>query len=104
MRRTGRFRRKHWSDSAGPTPPWPGLYTQWDGKTLKLLGVAAMPGAGHPHEPGQVISGNQETPVAVATGDGLLGLYRLQLEGRRPVTIREFLAGYPGFVGSYLGN
>ena len=84
--------------------PWPGLYTQWQGKTLKLLSVAAMPEASRPREPGQVVSGNQADPVVVATGDGLLGLSRLQLEGRRPVTIREFLAGYPDFVGSYLGS
>ena len=80
--------------------PWPGLYTQWEGKTLKLLEVSPLPISDQQQPPGLVVPA---TPVAVATGDGLLGLSRLQLEGRRPVTAREFLAGYPDFIGSFLG-
>lgn len=81
--------------------PWPGLYTQWEGKTLKLLEVSALPGDGQRYELGQVVSDGPDA-VAAVTGDGLLGLSRLQLEGRRAVTAREFLAGYPDFVGAYL--
>ena len=81
--------------------PWPGLYTQWEGKTLKLLEVSVLPGDGQRYELGQVVSDGPDA-VAAVTGDGLLGLSRLQLEGRRAVTAREFLAGYPDFVGAYL--
>lgn len=84
--------------------PWPGLYTRWKGKMLKLLEVSPLPEDGIPHKPGLVVSGNQATPGAVATGHGLLGLSRLQLEGRRAVTAHEFLTGYPGFVGAHLGD
>ena len=87
--------------------PWPGLYTPWEGKTLKLLEAAPLPDSVSPEivegRLGQVVSGNSAAPAAVATGDGLLALTRLQLEGRRPVTVREFLAGYPDFIGAFLG-
>ena len=83
--------------------PWPGLYSHWQGKTLKLLEVARLPVAGRRDEPGKVVSGSSGSPLAVSTGDGLLALARLQLEGRRAVTAPEFLAGYPGLIGEYLG-
>ena len=54
--------------------------------------------------PGQVLSVIPAAAVAVATGGGMLSLSRLQLEGRKLVTAREFLAGYPDFIGAYLGN
>ena len=81
--------------------PWPGLYTHWEGKMLKLVEVSALPGDGQRYELGQVVSGGPDA-VAAVTGDGLLGLSRLQLEGRRAVTAREFLAGYPDFMEAYL--
>lgn len=88
--------------------PWPGLYTEWKGKTLKLLEVSLLPDSVSPEHvegrPGQVLSVIPANLPAVATGDGLLGLSRLQLEGRKPVSAREFLAGYPDFIGAYLGN
>ena len=41
--------------------------------------------------------------VGVVAGEGLLALRRLQLEGRRPVGVQEFIRGRRDFVGSVLG-
>ena len=84
--------------------PWPGLYCYWDGKMVKLLDVEALPGdAAQEAPPGTVCgTGGGEISLAVATGEGLLGLKSLQLEGRRAVTSAEFLRGYPGIVGTRL--
>ncbi len=84
--------------------PWPGLYTSWDGKELKLLGVDAVSGAGIKDdvEPGKVISADG-TGILVGAGDGLLNVRRLQLEGRRPSDAADFLRGYPDFIGARLG-
>ena len=85
--------------------PWPGLYTHWDGKVVKLLDTMPLPGLpGEFAPPGQVVSslGEDAAPLAVATGAGLLGVYKLQLEGRRAVSGREFLSGFPGFMGATL--
>ena len=40
--------------------------------------------------------------VVVGTGQGLVRVTRLQLEGRRAVSADEFLRGYPGIVGDRL--
>ena len=84
--------------------PWPGLFTQWEGRTLKLLDSTPLPAPAPADSlPGQVVDGaSWGDSLAVVTGDGLLGLERLQLEGRRAVTTREFLAGFPRIKGSVL--
>ena len=79
--------------------PWPGTFTRWQGRLLKVL--AARPEPGESHQPvGTVI--RVDSGAAVQTGRGLLRLERVQLEGRRPVGIDEFLRGYPHFIGSRL--
>ena len=83
--------------------PWPGLYTHWQDRALKLLDVTAIPERSNTAQIGLVLSGPPDAPIAVATGDGLLSLHRLQLEGRRPVSAREFLAGYPDLMDAVLG-
>lgn len=84
--------------------PWPGLFTRWRGNTLKLLDVVALPGdAASAPPPGRVVPlMGLGAPVGVGTGQGVLGLKTLQMEGRRAVSSREFLLGYPTFVGSCL--
>ncbi|MDA0735119.1 MAG: methionyl-tRNA formyltransferase [Chloroflexi bacterium] len=85
--------------------PWPGLFTHWQGQVLKLLDVVALPAdASIPGEPGLVVAlENADTPVAIVTGDGWLGLKTVQLEGRRSASAAEFLRGYPLFTGSHTG-
>ena len=80
--------------------PWPGLYTRWEGKELKLLDVAPVPGAGA--EPGLVTVADG-ADIAIGTGQGLLAAHTLQLEGRRPADASDFLRGYPQFMGALLG-
>lgn len=85
--------------------PWPGAATTWQGKALKVLAAEAadQPETGHP--PGTVMSSpGGFRGAAVQTGQGLLLLWRVQLEGKRPLTIEEFLRGAPGFIGSRLGD
>lgn len=84
--------------------PWPGLFTIWEGKALKLLSVVTLPQAADPPaEPGQVVAlSSRDAPVAVATGEGLLGLKTVQLEGRRAQSAGDFQRGYPGFLGARL--
>ena len=84
--------------------PWPGLFTNWQGKALKLLDVEALPAdvaAGG--APGQVVSlPDEHGAVGVVTAAGVLALKTLQLEGRRPSSGEEFLRGHRDFVGSQL--
>jgi len=85
--------------------PWPGCYTWWQGKLLKIL-VAVPLHKGKGLSPGKVIAftSGQSAVVGVETGDGVLGLLRVQLEGKRALTSAEFLQGQRTFVGSTLGS
>lgn len=81
--------------------PWPGAYTAWQGKTLKVLRgrvLAATAGAA----PGTVV--RRGDAVAVACGEGLLELVSVQPEGRAAMPAEAFARGRPQFVGSTLGD
>ena len=84
--------------------PWPGLFTHWEGKVLKLLDVIPLPQMGAPAAaPGQVAPlGLADAAVGVGTGDGILGLSTVQMEGRRPMPAGKFLLGHPSFAGARL--
>ena len=82
--------------------PWPGCYTLWQGRQLKILEAVPLPGAGTA-EVGRVIVLNQgEVVFGVTTGDGTLGVLRLQMEGRRAMSAAEFLRGQRQFIGAVL--
>ena len=90
--------------------PWPGLYTQLQGKRLRLLEVGELtqPMAGKEKAdasaPGVVgIHPGAPDAIAVGTGGGtLLLVRRLQIEGRRAQNAAEFLRGYPQIIGEQL--
>ena len=84
--------------------PWPGLYTRWRGRTLKLLGLETLPGRMECKR-GAVIAlaDPSRGPIAVVAGGGsIVKIGSLQLEGRRVQKAAEFLRGYPDFPGSHL--
>lgn len=84
--------------------PWPGAHTTWRGKTVKILAGRALREAA-PEPAGTVVALDDGTAsgAGVATGDGVLELRSLQMEGRRPATASDFVRGYQDFVGSRLG-
>ena len=85
--------------------PWPGCYTSWQGKLLKILEAVALH-EGKDLTPGKVVplASGQPAVVGVETGDGVLGLLRVQLEGKRALTAAEFFLGQRAFLGSTLGS
>lgn len=78
--------------------PWPGIWTVWNGKKLKILNCApessGLPGGAGSVAPGGLVACGKGTALKVS---------QLQLEGKSPVEIKAFLNGYPGFIGSVLG-
>ncbi|MDP2743945.1 MAG: methionyl-tRNA formyltransferase [Dehalococcoidia bacterium] len=84
--------------------PWPGTSTTWEGRRLKVLRALPLPGK-KADEAGRVVALHPDgagTPVGVQTGDGVLGLLELQLEGKRPLAAVEFVRGQRGFTGALL--
>ncbi len=86
--------------------PWPGAFTKWGKQLLKIYegeireGKPAPPsartGAG---KAGTVVWVGSDF-IEVETGKGSFLIREIQLEGKRRMTIREFLSGHPIPVGT----
>ena len=83
--------------------PWPGCYTRWQGKQLKIIEAVPLPGGDDMVTTGGVIiPGKGETGFGVGTGRGILGIKKVQLEGKRIMSAGEFLRGQRQFAGAVL--
>ncbi len=81
--------------------PWPGCYTRWGGRQLKILEAGVADGGGAAEDAvGQVSAGREG--VVVVTGRGLLRLDSLQLEGGRAQSAEEFVRGHADLLGARL--
>ncbi|TVR18632.1 MAG: methionyl-tRNA formyltransferase [Anaerolineaceae bacterium] len=78
--------------------PWPGTFTDWDGRLLKVHRGTASAGSA---PAGQVVM--VDGRLAIGTGDGLFFPEAVQLEGKQAVSIDDFVRGYPHVVGVTLG-
>lgn len=85
--------------------PWPGCYTWWQGRRLRISQAVPLPGTTIA-EVGKVVALTQPSVavIGVGTGDGILGLCRVQLEGKREMTAAEFVRGQRNFIGASLGR
>ncbi len=87
--------------------PWPGAYSHWRGKLVKIVVAEAVPlEPGEPVPTGTVMlheAAGHKT-LAIVTGQGLLAVKQLQLEGKRAMSAEEFLRGYPQIAGEVLGT
>lgn len=84
--------------------PWPGTFASLKLKSksqkLKVLKVETLP-ISTEKQPGEVFL-TDDKKLAVQTGNGILIIKEIQPEGRKPMTAKEFLNGYPGIVGAKL--
>jgi methionyl-tRNA formyltransferase len=80
--------------------PWPGGHTTWRGRQLKILEAAVLPGKA---DVGKVIAVPGEAGgLGIGTGEGILEVMKLQLEGKRAMSAAEFLRGQRDFIGTVL--
>ena len=82
--------------------PWPGGFTLWQGKRLKLFGCGSLPLSSE-IEPGTVIAASEDG-LQVAAGKGAVVIKALQLEGRRLLPVADFLRGYSLQVETRFGE
>ena len=82
--------------------PWPSAYTHLAGKTLKIWKAAVRPSREQKKEPGSVILEDKKH-FGIQTGDGVLEILELQLEGKKRMTADAFLRGYQLENGTKLG-
>jgi len=82
--------------------PWPGCFTTWRGKQLKFLQAVPLPDR-KGIKPGQVVTLDlNNTEVGVGTGNGILGIVKLQLEGKKAMPSPEFVRGNRNLIGAVL--
>jgi len=65
--------------------PWPGTFTFWKGKRIKILKAEASKTA-------------PENNLAIKCGKDYLIIKKLQPEGKKPIEINDFLRGHPDFI------
>ncbi len=72
--------------------PWPGAYTQFRGKNLKI--IAAQPATNAPTLSPAELSIFDNKLLAGCGQNTALELIQVQPEGKKPISAREFLSGY----------
>ncbi len=84
--------------------PWPVACTAWGSRILRLWEVATpVSAAGADSLPGTIVAAGADG-IFVQTGNGLLCITRLQIEGGRPCAAEAFVHGHPLTVGTVLGG
>ncbi len=76
--------------------PWPGAYCHLRNERIKISRACASAGSGIP---GRIETAWHE--LFVGTGDGLLSILELQPEGKRLMSVKEFLRGRNLQAGTY---
>lgn len=79
--------------------PWPGAYSRWRGKTLKVIEAAPL-AALKPAKPGEVVP--LDAGFGIGSGDGILNVLRVQLEGKQALSAADFIRGQRDFIGALL--
>lgn len=73
--------------------PWPHAFTYLGGHRLILLRSSTDDAGAQKGAPGSILEATGDRLV-VAVGTGALRLLQVQAEGKRPMTVREFMAGH----------
>jgi len=91
--------------------PWPGAYTYYQGKQLKIWHCGAV--STLPDDPDRDYREDKDAPgtiievlkdaIYIRTGDGILRIDEVQLEGKRRMAVRDFLLGAKVSVKEKLG-
>lgn len=97
--------RINWQDSAAAIDrlvraftPWPGTFTTWDDRLLKIKGGTVTTGRANP---GTVIA--HQGALAIGTGEGLYRPQVLQLAGKKALNAADFQRGHATIIGATLG-
>ncbi len=79
---------------------WPESFTTMQGKTVKILEatIAEDSSAERPRAKGEIFRAGGG--LAIQTGNGVVLIGRLQVEGKRAVSGKEFLLGHPSVIGT----
>lgn len=83
--------------------PWPGAYTYFNGKILKIHAAEVFVRGNTGSRPGTVVQADGDDLV-IAAGDNCVRILSLQLEGKREICASEFISGHRITPGEILGS
>ena len=84
--------------------PWPGTYTYWQGKRMSIHdGNEYQKNVNLKSTPGAILQLPNQS-IGVATATNFIELKKIQLEGKKVLSVKEFLMGYPDLINSYFGS
>jgi methionyl-tRNA formyltransferase len=78
--------------------PWPGAYTNWDGRMLKIYGGEVR--RGMPAGKAGIVAWVGSDFIEVGTGKDSFLIQEVQLEGKKRMNVRDFLSGHSIPVGT----
>ncbi|MBD3379645.1 MAG: methionyl-tRNA formyltransferase [Candidatus Omnitrophica bacterium] len=78
--------------------PWPGTFTRYGGKALKIIEASADQGSG---KPGEILS---TSPLVVAAGKGAVKIDKVHPEGKKAMDAGEYIKGARIEKGDELGG
>jgi methionyl-tRNA formyltransferase len=84
--------------------PWPGCYTTWRGRQLKIIEAVPLPEE-KGLAVGQVVAltpPKEGAVFGICTGSGVLGILKIQLTGKQAMSAAEFLRGQRQFLEAVL--
>ncbi|MCK4445485.1 MAG: methionyl-tRNA formyltransferase [Candidatus Marinimicrobia bacterium] len=77
--------------------PAPGAYSFFKKRRIKILAAAVSESSFH-EEPGTIVLRDKKQ-LGIQTGNGLLSPREIQVEGRKPLGVEDFLRGFQGKIG-----
>jgi methionyl-tRNA formyltransferase len=82
--------------------PWPGAFTKFLGKDIKVFSslVVDKEEVGLPGR----VAGQNECGLVVETGKGKVQIGQLQMPGKKRLSAKDFLRGFPLDIGTLLGR
>lgn len=84
--------------------PWPGAFTYWNGQLLKVKSGHPLSENPNKLQPGQVTLHDPAAPLAIGTGSGRYAPHELQLEGRKALSVADFVNGFQEIDEVVLGS
>lgn len=84
--------------------PWPSAFTSYRGRQLKIWRAEAAAGENAAaRTPGEIVKVDKDS-FTVAAGEGVLKIWEVQLEGKKRMSVHDFLLGVKLQPGELLGE
>ncbi len=82
---------------------WPSAFTYYQGKMMKIWKSKVSTKEVSDVQPGTIACVNKSS-IEIATGKDLLEVFEIQLEGKKRMSVEDFLKGHKFEVGTQLGK